>query len=166
MGQKAKPPVQSITSPWRVRSAQKGQQRSSSNPNIVGSKTPPDQSHACGKPQARAKRLEGTGIGRLTRDDTDGDIHVHNITSEGGGDHAGADQHPSGHHHEAVAEAIAEDRRQRSWMGGRGREPWSTPKSATSPATISFRGSSRTLAQVPVMCHLPCQLASCRRASP
>lgn len=69
------------------------------------------------------------GPGRLTGDDADGDIHVHHTAGEGGDDHAGADQQPSGHHHQAVAEAVAEDRRQRSW---RGREPWSTPTSATS----------------------------------
>lgn len=54
--------------------------------------------------------MAGTGIGRLTRDDTNGDIHVHNSAGKGGGDHASTDQHPSSHHHKVVTEAIAEDR--------------------------------------------------------
>lgn len=63
----------------------------------------------CGKP-GESEGFRGAGIGQLTRDDTDGDVHVHNRAGEGGNDHAGADQHPPGHHHQAVTEAIAEDR--------------------------------------------------------
>lgn len=74
--------------------------------------------------------------GELTRNDADGDVHVNDTVGKGGCDHARADQHPSSHHDEAVTEAVAEHRRQRSWMG---RELWSAQVSnnTTSSSTTS-----------------------------
>lgn len=93
-------------------------------------------SRACWKQQEQAKRMADLRRGELTRNDADGDVHVNNTVGKGGGDHAGADQHPSSHHDEAVTKAVGEHRRQRSWMG---RELWSATQTAAPPPATSCR---------------------------